>query len=380
MLRALRTASLGMTTQQAGVDNIANNLANANTTGYKRSTIVFQDLLYQNVQAAGQGEAGGGAQPSSLQMGHGAVGLSCATLGEAEVMAGAGLRGVLITSPIVTAPAIDRLMTVHRQADGLLVVADNPNCVRQLGAAARAAGKVLGVLVDYDVGQRRTGVASDAAAVELASQVSTTEGLQYKGVQAYYGHLQHVPAYADRKGQAMAQMARIRSLCGRLVGNGLAPEIVAGGGTGTFDIDHRGEVFTETQPGSYIFMDVEYGAVEIVEGGDSPFRPALFVRATVVSTNHEARATTNAGMKALAPDGPPPRLTDGARPSASYSFGGDEHGIVDYGPSDDPLAVGDSVECIVPHCDTTTNLFNVFHCVRGHKLVDIWPIEARGRW
>ena len=76
MLRALRTASLGMTTQQAGVDNIANNLANANTTGYKRSTIVFQDLLYQTVQAAGEGEAGSGSQPASLQMGHGAAAIA----------------------------------------------------------------------------------------------------------------------------------------------------------------------------------------------------------------------------------------------------------------------------------------------------------------
>ncbi len=76
MLRALRTAALGMTTQQAGVDNIANNLANVNTTGYKRSTIVFQDLLYQTVQAAGQGEAGGGAQPASLQMGHGSAAIA----------------------------------------------------------------------------------------------------------------------------------------------------------------------------------------------------------------------------------------------------------------------------------------------------------------
>ncbi len=76
MLRALRTASLGMTTQQAGVDNIANNLANANTMGYKRSNIVFQDLLYQTVQAAGQGEAGGGATPASLQMGHGAAAIA----------------------------------------------------------------------------------------------------------------------------------------------------------------------------------------------------------------------------------------------------------------------------------------------------------------
>ena len=76
MLRALRTAALGMSTQQAGVDNIANNLANVNTNGYKRSTIVFQDLLYQTVQAAGQGEAGGGAQPASLQMGHGAAAIA----------------------------------------------------------------------------------------------------------------------------------------------------------------------------------------------------------------------------------------------------------------------------------------------------------------
>ena len=76
MLRALRTAALGMSTQQAGVDNIANNLANANTNGYKRSTVVFQDLLYQTVQAAGQGESGGGAQPASLQMGHGAAAIA----------------------------------------------------------------------------------------------------------------------------------------------------------------------------------------------------------------------------------------------------------------------------------------------------------------
>ena len=76
MLRALRTAALGMSAQQAGVDNIANNLANVNTNGYKRSTIVFHDLLYQTVQAAGQGEAGGGAQPASLQMGHGAAAIA----------------------------------------------------------------------------------------------------------------------------------------------------------------------------------------------------------------------------------------------------------------------------------------------------------------
>lgn len=72
MLRALRTAALGMSTQQAGVDNIANNLANANTAGYKKTTVVFQDLLYQTVQASGESEQGG-AQPSSLQMGHGAA-------------------------------------------------------------------------------------------------------------------------------------------------------------------------------------------------------------------------------------------------------------------------------------------------------------------
>lgn len=71
--RSLQTAALGMNAQQTSVDNIANNLANANTTGYKRSRVVFQDLLYQNIQASGEGEGGSGAQPAELQMGHGAT-------------------------------------------------------------------------------------------------------------------------------------------------------------------------------------------------------------------------------------------------------------------------------------------------------------------
>jgi D-serine deaminase-like pyridoxal phosphate-dependent protein len=313
------------------------------------------------------------------QMAAGAVGICCTTIGEAEVIAGSGIEGVLITSPVVTPTMIDRLVALNREAKGLMVVADNPVNVDALDGAAQAAGKPISVVVEFDVGQGRTGVPTAEGVVALARRIKDSTHLCFAGIQAYYGHLQHIASFAERKAACDAQIERVRPLLATLKSEGLAAEIVTGGGTGTFDIDPTGSVYTEVQPGSYPFMDREYIEIDMTPSRASPFKAALFVQATVVSANREGFAVVNAGYKSFATEGgvatvASPRLT-----RAKYRLMGDEHGGVDYDPKGGSLRLGDTVEFLPPHCDPTINLYDRYHCVRGDTLVDIWPVDARGR-
>ena len=313
------------------------------------------------------------------QMAAGAVGICCSTLGEAEVIAGSGIEGVLITSPVVTPTMIERLIALNGKATGLMVAVDNPANVDSLAAAAAKAKNVLGVIVEFDVGQGRTGTRSVDAAATLARRVKASPYLLYCGIQAYYGHLQHIAVYADRENAAKTQMARVRELLVRLAADGLEPRIVTGGGTGKFDIDPAGRVYTEIQPGSYPFMDREYLEIPVA-GGDraSPFTASLFVQASVVSAHTEGFAVVNGGYKSFATEGGMPRVLSPKLADAKYKLMGDEHGGIDYDPKSGALKVGDLVEFLTPHCDPTINLYDRYHCVRGDTLVDIWPVDARG--
>jgi D-serine deaminase-like pyridoxal phosphate-dependent protein len=313
------------------------------------------------------------------QVAAGAVGICCATLGEAEVIAGGGIDNVLVTSPVVTPAMMDRLMTLNQRSKGLIVVADNPGNVDVLATVSAKAGRPLSVIVEFDVGQGRTGTTSVDAAASLAARIKASQHLRYVGVQAYYGHLQHVTTFADRKAAAEMQMARVRSLLERLQADGLTPEIVTGGGTGTFDIDPGGGVYTELQPGSYPFMDREYLEIDMTQAGSSPFVPALFVQASVVSASREGFAVVNAGYKSFATEGGMPRVLVPRLADATYKLMGDEHGGIQYDPKSGTLKVGDTVEFLTPHCDPTINLYDRYHCVRGDTLVEIWPVDARGR-
>jgi 3-hydroxy-D-aspartate aldolase len=312
------------------------------------------------------------------QIAAGAVGICCSTLGEAEVIAGSGIDGVLITSPVVTPTMIDRLVALNAKAKGLMVVADNPANVDVLAAAAGNAKQILGVIVEFDVGQGRTGTRSAEAAVALARQVKSSPHLRYCGIQAYYGHLQHIAAYAERGKAANIQIVRVRELLSQLAAADLAPKIVTGGGTGTFDIDPAGKIYTEVQPGSYPFMDREY--LEIPLGADrpAPFAASLFVQASVVSASGAGFAVVNAGYKSFATEGGMPRVLSPQLADPKYKLMGDEHGGIDYDPKNGSLKVGDLVEFLTPHCDPTINLYDRYHCVRGDTLVDIWPVDGRG--
>jgi 3-hydroxy-D-aspartate aldolase len=318
-----------------------------------------------------------------LQQAAGAVGISCATLGEAETMAAGGLKGVLVTSPQVTPAKLARLVALGAaQQGGLAVVVDHPRNVDDLGAAAEAAGTTLDVLVDCAAGHHRTGVADAAAFRALVERVLRTKGLRFAGVQHYSGNLQHVAERAKRREAALARLAILREWLDDLRRSGIEAPIVTGAGTGTFDLDPEARVFTELQAGSYVFMDVEYQDA-LRDGRNAlPFETALFVQTAVVSVNAAASqgwVTADGGLKCFATDGPLPEILSGAPPGSRYEFFGDEHGKVILPPGAAPPEPGARIECLTPHCDPTVNLHDVYHVLRGDTLVDIWPVDARGK-
>lgn len=307
----------------------------------------------------------------------GAVGISCANLDEADAMAHGGIESVLVTSPVVSPAGLDRLVALATRIREVLVVADNPANVDALAARAREGGVELGILVDIDVGQHRTGVVGQEPAIALARRIAASGSLRYRGLQAYYGHLQHVPTFAGRGAVVQQALDGLRGIIDGLRAAGLPPEIVSGSGTGTHRIDAVAKVHTELQPGSYLFMDRQYAAVELLP--DEPaFRQSLFVQTTVVSVNQLDLAVVHGGWKAFSTESDVPIVAKGAPGGAKYKFMGDEHGGLQLPPGSAALPIGTIVEFVPPHCDPTVNLFNRFHCVRGDDLVDIWPIEARG--
>jgi D-serine deaminase-like pyridoxal phosphate-dependent protein len=383
MMRDVASKALGPNAKLIGVKGSRGQLSTPNL-------LLDLDALERNIatmaahtkalgiQLRPHSKGGKSIEIARRQIAAGAIGICCSTLGEAEVIAGDGIAGILITSPVVTPTMIERLTTLSHRTNGLMVAVDNPANVDALAAAAQKARHLLGVVIEFDVGQGRTGAISIDAAVALARQVNASPHLRYRGIQAYYGHLQHIADYAERTQAAKTQMARVGDLLTQLNKEGLQPEIVTGGGTGTFDIDPAGKVYTEIQPGSYPFVDREYLDIPLAPDRPAPFAAALMVQASVISTNRTGFAVVNAGYKSFATEGGMPRILSPKLGITKYKFMGDEHGGIEYDPKSGGLAVGDLIEFLTPHCDPTINLYDRYHCVRGDTLVDIWPVDARG--
>lgn len=316
---------------------------------------------------------------AKAQMEAGALGVCCATLAEAEIMADAGISGVLLFSQVVTQPKIERLAALNDRAEGLLVAVDNAEVVDALTQAARAAGKPLQMLVDMEVGGRRTGLTSVETALNLARHISDTNGAVFAGVQGYNGSFQREPDFAVRAAQQAQCTAPLATLCERLTAANLRPEIISGGGTGTYAIDVVAGLFTECQAGSYIFMDVNYMGTPFEPNNPHPFGTSLFVRTTVISAR-DAFVVTDAGIKEFAREGVAPVVSSGADKASLYELVGDDLGRVTVPDGMARPSIGQALECITPHCYGTLNLHSAYHCVRGNTLVDIWPIDARQQW
>ena len=309
----------------------------------------------------------------------GALGVACAKLGEAEVMAQAGIRGLLITTEIITPAAIFRLVRLLESAPDTMVVVDNASNVDALARAMSSRGLTLDVLIDIDVGGRRTGAQPGDPAMALAKAVTKHPGLRLRGLQGYAGHCTHVMGWAARREashKAMAPLMETRRLFEQA---GLPVDIVAGGSTGTHDIDVELEGLTELQSGSYCVMDLEYRRI----GGRTgtlltDFDLALTVAATVVSVPTADRAMVDAGLKSFSTDRPfPPEPVE--RPGITYEFAGDEHGRLTITDPSRAPQLGERIEFFPPHCDPTFNLYDRVYVVRGETVESVWEISARGR-
>ena len=313
------------------------------------------------------------------QIASGARGVACAKVGEAEVLARAGIRGLLITTEIVVPAAIRRLMHLVSEAPDTLIVVDHPDNVAALGREAAADGVVVDVLVDVDVGNRRTGVAPGEPALALARAVAAQQALRLRGLQGYAGHCAHVVGWKARREASLDALRPLMETRALLEENGLPIEIVAGGSTGTWDIDVELPGLTELQAGSYCVMDLDYRRI----GGPSgtlltDFEMALTVVATVVSVPTRDRAMVDAGLKAFSTDKPfPPEPVE--RPGIEYAFAGDEHGRLTITDPSRAPRLGERIEFFPPHCDPTINLYDRVYAVRGSNVEAVWEIAARGR-
>jgi len=313
------------------------------------------------------------------QVAAGAVGVCVAKVSEAEVMAAAGVRNLLITTEVVGPEKIGRLLGVLRRQPETLAVVDHPDNVHELGRAVKEAGLVLNVLVDVDVGGRRTGVQPGEPARDLGREVMAQPALHLRGLQGYAGHCAHVMGFEERRRTSKRWMGRLMKTRDLFDKHGMAVDIVTGGSSGTFNIDVDLEGLTELQSGSYCVMDLEYRKIGGRDGDAlTDFDMALTVLTTVVSVPTADRAVVDGGLKAFSTDKPfPPESVE--RPGITYGFAGDEHGRLTITDPSRAPRLGERIEFFPPHCDPTINLYDRIHVVRGNRVEAVWTIAARGR-
>ncbi len=313
------------------------------------------------------------------QIAAGAVGACVAKVGEAQVMAEAGVRNLLITTEVVGPEKIARLLTVLERAPETMVVVDNPDNVKELADAMTRAGRVLNVLVDVEVGGRRTGIEPERPAVDLGRLVAQQRALNLRGLQGYAGHCAHVMGWEARRRASRRWMGKLMRTREMFEKHDLPVQVVTGGSSGTFDIDIELEGLTELQCGSYCVMDLDYRRIGGKDGDAyDTFEMALTVLTTVVSLPGADLAIVDAGFKSFSTDRPfVPEPVEW--PGVEFSWAGDEHGRLTVNQPGRRPRLGQRIEFFPPHCDPTINLYDRIHAMRGERVEAVWDIAARGR-
>lgn len=300
------------------------------------------------------------------QMDAGALGMTCATLSEAEVLVSNGITNILISSELAGERKIERFVEMARQADVKAVV-DNSKAVAAIGAARRAKRCGLSVLVNVNVGQNRTGVKPGEPVLGLARQV-LAEGLSFRGLMGYEGHVSHQVEGPEKESAyelAMGTLMQCRCL---LEENGIPVEIVSTGGTGTHHLSPRFPGITEFQAGSYLVMDTEYTST------CEDFEAALTVLGTVISRTEGERVVVDAGLKSISGEHGMPIVKghDGLRLRKLNA----EHGIIDILDPLVSLDVGEIVEIWVRYSDGTVNLHDRMYGIRNGEVEEVFKLEG----
>jgi len=296
-----------------------------------------------------------------------AVGITCAKLGEAEVLAEAGFEDVLIANQLVGRRKIARLVDLAARIN-LKVAVDHAAQAEAISQATAAAGVSVGVLIEVDIGMGRCGVEPGTAALQLARQIAALDGLNFQGIQAYEGHVVYENDSEQRARlarQSIEKAVRTREF---LEDQGIAVAVLSGGSSATYKTTGLIDGVDEIQAGTYPTMDWRYRQM-------SPeFEVALSVLARVIS-KRSGIAVLDVGLKGVAAEFGLPRIKD--HPQIQLpGFTSEEHCIVKDPPA---WQIGDAVSLLPSHACTTCNLYRRMYVHEAGRVTDVWPIEASGR-
>lgn len=308
----------------------------------------------------------------------GAVGVCCQKVSEAEVFARGGIKDILVSNQVRDPLKIDRLARLPKLGARTIVCLDDIDNVAELSAAAQKHGTEIECFVEIDCGAGRCGVTTTEDVVKIAKAVDAADNLKFTGIQAYQGAMQHLDSYEDRKEKLDIAIAMVKDAVEGLKAEGLDPELVSGGGTGSYYFESNSGVYNELQCGSYAFMDADYGRILDQDGkriDQGEWENAFFILTQVMSHAKPDKAICDAGLKAQSVDSGLPVIY--GRDDVEYIKCSDEHGVI--ADPNGALKVGDKLHLVPGHCDPTANVHDWYVGVRNGKVETLWPVSARGK-
>jgi D-serine deaminase-like pyridoxal phosphate-dependent protein len=282
---------------------------------------------------------------------------------------------VLWTKQPASVNNISRAVALSKKDPTFMFVVDDPQVVNWLEEAAAARNARLKVAVSVYAGLSRQGIAAGQPALELVQKVAASKRMEFEGLMAYSGYAAHTKNWQARRAKSAEDLVGVRETAALVRKAGLPVNIISGGSTGTYNIDHEYGL-TELEAGSYVFMDTAYFGIGSKDGNEvyGDFKGALTVLTTVDSKRHPNEATVDYGNKAMN------RPTDKVKgmPWLEVATQGAEYGILKWTDAGRDLKLGERVEIYCTNLDTSTNVYDRYYVARGEQIVDVWPIMGRG--
>lgn len=304
----------------------------------------------------------------------GAIGVTTATIAEAELMSGSGIKGVLWTKQPASMNNLMRAVALSKKDPTFMFVIDDPAVADRVEEAAAAMKTKCRVAVAVYAGLTRQGIENGKPAVELAQKIHSSKHIKLEGFMAYSGGASHTHGWVARRKKSQEDLSGVNETVALAKKAGLPVNIVSGGSTGTYNMDHELGL-TELECGSYVFMDSIYKKV----GGKSndeiytDFENSMSVIVTVDSKHHPKQVTTDYGNKALAR----PTDTVKGQPWLKVGTQGAEYGLLQWADGGSEIKVGDRFEIYCSNLDMSTNCYDRYYIARGNQIVDVWPIMGR---
>lgn len=305
----------------------------------------------------------------------GSIGICCQTLSEAEVFSGNGIRNVFITNQITDINKINIICSINEYSE-INVCVDNIENIKDINRISGKNNYPINLMVEINCGGNRCGVNSHEEFLEKYKLIKELDFVNFKGIQAYNGSSQHIYEKEARYRECERTYGIVREYLSCLDEEDYGQIEISGGGTGTLEFDIDSGLYTETQAGSYLFMDIDYARVDgDSEKGVGGFDHSLFVITSVISKPSPEIAVCDAGLKSHSVDSGYPLVHgDGGLTVTGVS---DNHCVVK--DQNNSLSVNDRILLIPGHCDPTCNLYDKYLVINNQVVSDVWDIDARGR-